>query len=196
MSIYVVRHGQTDYNVQELFQGIKDISLNETGKKQAIQTAEQFKNISIDSILVSPLLRAKQTAVAISQITGVTPIVEPRLIERNFGDMEGKKNRPDWNIQMMLDYDKNYDKENIEPIQDLFARVYAFLDDITKKYANRNVVLVTHAGVSIPIDCYFNGMPEIKDFEHFAPITLHNCEVKMYSGRKFSDRTDSFDREQ
>ena len=184
MEIYVVRHGQTDYNVKKVFQGHIDIPLNETGKKQAQETASKFRNIDVDMILVSPLQRALQTAKPISKITEVPITIEDRIIERSFGNMEGHQNREDWNIKMMLDYEKNYDIENIEPIQSLFKRVYDFLDEITEKYKDKKVVLVTHGAVSQPIECYFNGMPEVVDFEHLEKLTLKNCEVRKYEERK------------
>lgn len=180
MEIYVVRHGQTDFNIKKVFQGHIDIPLNEVGKEQAKETALKFKNIDVDMILASPLQRTLQTAEPISQITGVPITIEERLIERSFGDMEGKQNREDCNIKMMLDYEKNYDLEHIEPIQSLFKRIYDFLDEITEKYHNKTVVLVTHGAVSQPIECYFNGMPTIIDFEHLEPLTLKNCEVRKY----------------
>lgn len=184
MEIYVVRHGQTDYNVKKVFQGHIDIPLNEVGEKQAQETALKFKDIDIDMILVSPLQRTVQTARPISEITGVPITIEERLIERCFGDMEGHQNREDWNIKMMLDYEKNYDIENIEPIQSLFKRIYSFLDEITEKYKDKKVVLVTHGAVSQPIECYFNGMPSIVDFEHLEKLTLKNCEVRQYEERQ------------
>ena len=184
MEIYVVRHGQTDYNVKKVFQGHIDIPLNETGEKQAQETASKFRNIDADMILVSPLQRALQTAKPISKITEVPITIEDRIIERSFGNMEGHQNREDWNIKMMLDYEKNYDIENIEPIQSLFKRVYDFLDEITEKYKDKKVVLVTHGAVSQPIECYFNGMPEVVDFEHLEKLTLKNCEVRKYEERK------------
>lgn len=184
MEIYVVRHGQTDYNVKGLFQGQKDIHLNDVGIEQAQETASKFKNINIDVILASPLQRAFQTAKYISEVTNKEIIREPRLIERSFGDMEGKSNREDWNIKMMLDYNKNYKNENIEPIQDLFKRGYECLEDITEKYKDKRVVLVTHAAISQVIECYFNGIPTIIDFEHLEPLTLKNCEVRKYMKRE------------
>ena len=51
--------------------------------------------------------------------------------------MEGHQNREDWNIRMMLDYVKNYNIENIEPIQELFKRIFNFLAEITEKYKDR-----------------------------------------------------------
>lgn len=184
MEIYVVRHGQTDYNIKEVFQGHIDILLNETGKKQAQEIALQFKDVDIDMILVSPLQRTVQTAKYISQVTKIPITIEERIIERSFGNMEGHHNREDWNIKMMLDYNKNYNIENIEPIQSLFKRIYDFLDEITEKYKDKKIVLVTHGAVSQPIECYFNGKPETVDFEHLEKLTLKNCEVRIYNNKK------------
>ena len=183
MELYVVRHGQTEYNIKKVFQGHIDIPLNEVGEKQAEETALKFKNIDIDMLLVSPLQRTIQTAKYISEITGVPITIEERIVERNFGNMEGHANRDDWNIKMMLDYQKNYNKENIEPIQELFKRIYDFLDEITEKYKDKKIILVTHGAVSQPIECYFKGMPSIMDFEHLEKLTLKNCEVRKYEVR-------------
>ena len=194
MELYVVRHGQTDYNVKHIFQGHADIPLNQVGIQQAKETASKFQNIAVDEILVSPLQRAIQTASFISEVTNVKPVIEKRLIERSFGDMEGKPSRPDWNIQMMLDYEKNYNYENIEPIQSLFKRIYDFLDDITQKYKDKSVVLVTHGGVSQPVECYFHGMPSVCDFEHLELLTLKYCEVRKYTQRKIEREREGSER--
>ena len=178
MKIYVIRHGQTDYNVKNVFQGRKDIPLNDMGIKQAEETAEKFKDINVDVILVSPLIRARETAKYVSEVTGVNPIVEQGLIERSFGDMEGHHNREDCNIKTLLDYDKNYNICNVEPIQSLFKRVSNCMDNIILKYNDKKVVLVTHAGVAQAIDCYFNGLPANKDLESIA---LKNGEIREYN---------------
>lgn len=181
MSIYVIRHGQTDYNLKNIYQGQIDIKLNQTGLQQAEEMAKKFKNLKVDTILVSPLTRAMQTAEPISKVTGITPIIEQGLIERNFGQMEGHANREDCNIAMLLDYDKNYDIYGVEPIQALFKRVYDCMDSIVKKYQHKNIAIVTHAGVAQAIECYFNGFPKNKDLE---TVTLKNGEVREYSIRK------------
>lgn len=177
MYIYVMRHGETDYNVKNIFQGRKEISLNNKGIEQAKNMAEKLRNIHIDIILVSPLIRARETARFVSLVTGINPLVETGLIERNFGDMEGKPNREDCNIKMLLDYDKNYNICNVEPIQSLFDRVYKCMDNIILKYKSKDILLVTHAGVAQAIDCYFNGLPKNKDLES---ITLKNAEIRKY----------------
>ena len=108
MNIYVIRHGQTDYNVRKLFQGQMDINLNEVGKKQAEETAKKFEGVKIDNIISSPLSRAYETAQYISEVTKTPIEIEEGLKERSFGQMEGKENREDCNIEMMLDYERNY----------------------------------------------------------------------------------------
>ena len=178
MQLYVVRHGQTDYNVKKIFQGRTDIPLNENGIEQAKQTAQYFVDKKIDNILVSPLTRTKQTASYISKITNIEPIYDERLIERCFGNIEGKTNSEKLNVKLFLDYEKNFNDENVEPIQDLFKRVYSYLDEIKEKYKDKSVVLVTHGAVSIPIECYFKGMPEPANFDTLEKMVLKNCEVR------------------
>lgn len=179
MNIYVIRHGQTDYNVKNVYQGQTDIPLNSKGIQQAKEVAQKVKNlkIKVDFILVSPLSRAQETAKYISEAIGISFITEKGLIERSFGDMEGHPNKEDCNIAMLLDYDKNYNIYNVEPIQDLFKRVYECMEIIIEKYKNKNLVLVTHAGVAQAIECYFNGLPKGKDLESVA---LKNGEIRKY----------------
>lgn len=177
MNIYVVRHGQTDYNVKRLFQGQTDVPLNRTGEKQAKEMAEKFKNVKVDNILVSPLLRARQTASYISNIKKIKPLIEEDLKERSFGKMEGQANREECNIEMLLDFEKNYEIYDVEPIQSFFKRVGECLKQIIKKYDGQDIVLVTHACVTQAIEYYFHGMPEDKNIEALA---LKNCEIRKY----------------
>ena len=116
----------------------------------------------------------------VSKMLNVPIKVEEHLIERSFGNMEGNKNREDFNIKMMLDYKKNYNKENAEPIQTLFKRIFSFLDEIKIEYKNKKIALVTHASVSQAIECYFNGIPKECNYEYFESITLNNCEIRKY----------------
>lgn len=181
MSIFVIRHGQTDYNIMKVYQGQTDIPLNSKGIEQAVEVAKKFENKKIYAILVSPLSRTKQTAQYISEVTGADLIIENGLIERNFGDMEGHHNRDDCNLQMLLDYEQNYDIYNVEPIQKFIKRVSDCMDKIINKYKEKDIVLVTHAGVSIAIECYFKGIPKDKNLE---ALSLKNCEVREYSTRE------------
>ena len=89
--VYFVRHGETVWNVENKICGSTDIDLTQKGHEQAIETGKKIlnDNIKADKILYSPLIRAKKTAMHISEITGIPAFEEPRLTEQNFGKFEG-----------------------------------------------------------------------------------------------------------
>ena len=86
--VYFVRHGQTIWNVENKICGATDIALTKTGHEQAVETGKKIleEGIQADEILHSPLIRARDTALHISEITGIPAREEPRLTEQNFGD--------------------------------------------------------------------------------------------------------------
>ena len=86
-NLYFVRHGQTIWNVENKICGATDIALTELGHEQAIETGRKILEMGIkaDEIRYSPLVRAKDTALHIAEITGIHAVEEPRLIEQNFG---------------------------------------------------------------------------------------------------------------
>ena len=88
--VYFVRHGQTIWNVENKICGATDIALTKTGHEQAIETGKKIleEGIQADEILHSPLIRARDTALHISEITGIPAREEPRLTEQNFGSYE------------------------------------------------------------------------------------------------------------
>ena len=173
MKIYVTRHGQTDWNVQGKTQGRTDIELNEVGIKQAKQTKEELKKVDIDLIICSPLKRAKQTAEIINEGRNIQIIFDNQIIERNFGEFEGKKIKFD----EFWDYNAHPRYQRAETIQEIISRISNFLDKIKKEYKDKNVLLVTHGGVSIAINCYFKGIPEDGKLINYC---LHNCEVQEF----------------
>ena len=92
MKIYVTRHGQTEWNVLKKVQGKADISLNEKGIEQAIQTKKELDNEKIDLIICSPLKRAKETAQIINENRNIPIIFDDRISERDFGVIRRIKN--------------------------------------------------------------------------------------------------------
>ena len=86
MNIFVVRHGQTEWNVLKKMQGSADIELNEKGLSQAQDTADMLSSETFDVIFSSALKRAKQTAEIINNSRGLNIIFDDRLRERNFGE--------------------------------------------------------------------------------------------------------------
>ena len=87
MNIYIVRHGQTDWNVEGRYGGRIDVPLNKKGLEQAYLTKEKLQDIIFDKIYSSPLIRAITTA---KIIRDQNIIIDKRIIERNNGDLEGK----------------------------------------------------------------------------------------------------------
>lgn len=187
MEIFVTRHGQTDWNIIEKIQGQTDIELNNTGRKQAEETGKSIKNEHIDLIITSPLKRAKETAEIINKNFNVTIIEDARLMERNFGKNEGltkseirtlKEIHPE--INDVWNYNKNVNFNNIETMHDFCNRIYNFLDDIIQKYKDKNVLLVTHGGASVPIKYYFMNYPLENFVDRNGITSLKNCEIAKF----------------
>ena len=85
MRIYLIRHGETDWNLEGKLQGREDIPLNDNGIQQAIICGQAFKGRKIKAILTSPLIRAKRTAEIIAEMSGIKKvIVEDGLIKMIF----------------------------------------------------------------------------------------------------------------
>lgn len=115
MKLIIVRHGQTNFNLERKLQGVTDNELNDNGKNQAEQTKEKLENETFDLILCSPLIRARQTADIINKERKVKIIYDERLIERDFGEFEGKYIK-EYNVDEFWSYlqNKKYQKaENI-----------------------------------------------------------------------------------
>lgn len=176
MNIIIVRHGQTDFNLERKLQGITDNKLNETGKEQALITKEKLKKEEIDLIICSPLIRAKETANIINEGRNLKIIYDDRLIERDFGEFEGEYIK-NYNVDEFWSYNTNKEYKKAENIRVFLKRIYNFLDDIKEKYKEKNILLVAHAGVSVAVKCYFDGIP--KD-DKLVEIRLKNCEFAKY----------------
>jgi len=89
MSIYLVRHGQTNSNRDRIVQ-TPDTPLSELGHQQAKQLAQRFRNISIENIVCSDYIRSQQTAAPLRALKQSTFSLQPLLRERNFGDLRGR----------------------------------------------------------------------------------------------------------
>jgi len=184
MNLYVVRHGQTDWNIQGKIQGTTDIELNSTGINQAKQVAELLKNVKLDVIYSSPLKRTVDTAKIINQYHNSNIIKDIRIIERNFGDFEGTQNVLK-DISDYLDYEKNLNTNNVESIKDLFNRIENFLTDIYNTYKNTdiNILLVTHGGASVAITAIINNQKN-----NLISLGMRNCECRVFENFKLDKK--------
>ena len=181
MKIYVVRHGQTKWNLEGRIQGKTDIELNEKGREQAKTIRDLIAKYDIDLIISSPLKRAKETAEIINSKLKCPIIFDKALEERCYGEFEGEVRKliedEIVNSQMLHNYNLNLDYKVIEPIKDLCNRVWGLLDNMKEKYKNKNILLISHGGVIRAINGYFEGIGEDGVIEN---PQLSNCEIKIY----------------
>lgn len=154
--IYLVRHGETDWNVENRIQGRRDLPLNEKGKKQAKRVAENLLHINIDTIYTSPLSRAKETSKIIAGLH-TSPILEDeRLVEADHGDLEGitrdefkKRFQDNLIAHSKLSREerlKNQIAPGCESVHEISERVTPCLKEITLK-AKGVTVVVCHGFV-------------------------------------------------
>lgn len=147
MKLYIARHGQTDWNVQHKAQGRTDIPLNETGILQAKALRENIKDIKFDAVYASPLKRAAETAVLATD--GKYEIVyDERLMERSFGDFEGKEinNWTETTGANIGDIKLNTNVGNIEPVREVLARTKAVLNGIKARHGDDETILIVAHG--------------------------------------------------
>lgn len=151
--IYLVRHGQTDWNLEKKLQGHQDIPLNDNGREQAIRVSNAIKDYKIDKIYSSDLLRASETAKIINKKFNLDIILDNRLREINYGDLEGvpklNLSKDTWDI-----FNTNPLKLNAEPIVNVYNRIKDFFDELDK---NKNILIVAHGGALRVIMYYINN---------------------------------------
>ncbi len=172
--LYFVRHGQTIWNVENKICGATDIALTELGHQQAVETGEKIlaEGITADEILYSPLVRARDTALHIAEITGIPARVEPRLIEQNFGRFESTA-RDGQEFQLAKrQFISTY--EGGESMFRLAQRIYNLLDDL--KADGRDFIIVAHNGIARVVNSYFHEMTN----EEYAAFGVKNCEIREF----------------
>lgn len=172
--IYFVRHGQTVWNVENKICGATDIELTPLGHEQALQTGKKILDMKIkaDEILYSPLVRAKDTALHISQITGIPAREEVRLKEQNFGKYEATARNGEEFRQAKKQFACRY--EGGESMLHLAQRIYNLLDEL--KASDKVYILVAHNGIARVVQSYFYEMTN----DEYAAFGVDNCAVLEY----------------
>lgn len=146
--IYLVRHGQSEDNANDIFGGHHDSILTQKGRDQAQEVAEKLKNYALDVIYSSPLKRASETAEIIAKQLGKEFSVEPGLIERNFGVLTGKPEADldKYDTPLLESDGVKYFLEipEAEDFPNLYYRAKQTLQAIKARHPSENVLLVTH----------------------------------------------------
>ena len=176
MKLYVARHGQTRFNAQNRVCGVTDLPLTQTGVVQAQNLAVRAKDKDIDVIIASPLIRAQQTAAEVSRQTGVPVITDSRITEQNYGIYEGADRKDSGFLANKRQFAVQY--PGGESMMQVAARVYPFIDEIKKKYPDKNVLLVCHGGVCRVIKTYFEDMTN-EEYFNYSPDNAFMAEYDL-----------------
>jgi broad specificity phosphatase PhoE len=176
--LWLVRHGQTDWNLTGRWQGQTSHApgLNDVGRAQALSTREHLTGIHFSAMYCSDLLRARQTAELISESLNLNITLEPRLREMNLGAWEGMLS-DDIEARYPLELaERAHDPLHARPPQgesplDVEERVITAVTEITKKHPDDSVLIVSH-GVSLAvIICHAQGIPMDEVYEHIPENT-------------------------
>ncbi|AFY78134.1 fructose-2,6-bisphosphatase [Pleurocapsa sp. PCC 7327] len=164
----LIRHGETQWNRESRFQGIRDIPLNDRGREQAQRAAEFLKDVAIDFALSSPMLRPKETAEIILQNhPNVSLDLQERLTEICHGLWEGKleteiESEFPGLLRQWKEAPETVQMPEGENLQQVWDRAIANWNDLVKYYANspepRTGIVVAHDAINKVILCYLLGL--------------------------------------
>lgn len=187
MELYLIRHGQTDWNKEERLQGKIDIELNENGRAMAIAAGEQLKSVHFDKVYSSPLKRALVTAQLICGDKNPDIIIDERLREISFGVLEGKTyteiTTPDSPFRYFFsdnEVDKFVAPEGGESIESLCARTKNFVQTIIEPQADSadRILIVAHGALLASMMCYLDNHG-IANF--WGDGLRKNCQATIYT---------------
>ncbi|HHU52709.1 MAG TPA: histidine phosphatase family protein [Clostridiaceae bacterium] len=185
MRLFLIRHGETQWNKWQKIQGQVNIPLNETGEAEARKLSEILRNKKFDVIYTSPLNRSKDTAGIVFGHDAVI-IIEPLIIEMAFGIYEG------FNYGN-LDIDKNhdlytyfYDRKNYVPpkggesIQQVTDRAKAFLNKMLNQHRNETVIAFSHGAF---INCAISVVLDLIPLQEKLIRPIKNCSVTVLNNK-------------
>ena len=149
--IYIVRHGQTNWNISKQLQGNNPIPINENGRKEADNVRRKIELLNFDKIISSDLLRAIQTTEIINKHLSKDVILDSRLRSVDYGTLEGRF-IPDISQEEWALYNSTPTFFNAESTENVYLRIKSFFDEQFSK--NENVLIVAHGGTLRIISYY------------------------------------------
>ncbi|MFC1961765.1 histidine phosphatase family protein [Chloroflexota bacterium] len=178
--IFIVRHGETAWNVAEVFRGRLDVELNETGRRQTELLAEYLVGQGIAAVYASPLARARQTAAPLAQRCGLDLKIEPGLIDLDFGRWQGLSHQEVKEKFRELYRVWQYHPEQVrmpegESLEEVRERALALVNDMLPQQ-DGGIVLVSHRVVNKVLICALLGL----DNSHFWNIRQDTCGITCF----------------
>jgi broad specificity phosphatase PhoE len=178
--IILARHGETEWNRQEIFRGRIDVELNETGTRQAELLAEYLSEREIEVIYSSPLKRALKTAEIVAGYHSLEVKIAPELIDFDYGSWQGKshqevKDKHHELYHKWLDSPHQLKLPGGESLSDVRGRAVALVNDIASQYEG-TVALVSHRVVNKVLICALLGLNNA----HFWNIKQDTCGITTF----------------
>lgn len=162
--LILIRHGETDWNVEGRWQGHADVPLNARGLAQAAQIAQALAGTQLDAIYTSDLKRAEGTAEPLARDQNLDIHVDPRLREINQGEWQGLLVS-----EIQARYADEFRRRRENPLDvappggetalQVRERVLASVQDILNRHPDQTVALVSHGFALAVIRAYFQGDP-------------------------------------
>lgn len=181
MILYVIRHGESESNLQGKYGGHYNTPLTPKGLNQAEQLIENLFGINFEIIISSSLIRARQTAEIIKEAYNLPLVLSDDFRERNLGVYEGLTKEeiidkyPDlWHRHCTRKFDDA--PTNGETYQQFIERITKSLIKLHENYHDKCVLLVTHFFVTRVINKYYNNL----SFDEMHDFNLVNCEMAKY----------------
>lgn len=184
MLLYIVRHGETDWNKIHRVQGCTDIPLNDYGRHLARETAEGMKDLRIDMGYTSPLIRAKETAQIILAGRDIPLYEDERIQEMNFGTYEGLKSEGDDKDErseafslFFTDTASYIPPEGGESLEEVYERTGNFLREMCERedLRDKNILVSTHGAAMTALLNRIKGNLSAADF--WRNEVPPNCSV-------------------
>jgi len=182
-TLLLARHGETDWNRDGRWQGHSDTPLNELGRRQARELAEQLDGVEV--LYSSDLARAGETAEIVAERLGLEVRFDPRLRERGFGAWEGlttaeietgfAEAHRRWRSG------EGFGADDAEPFGAFAARVHTFLEDLLRLHPQETVLVVAHGGSIRVIHALATGRDYVRD--HRLIPAVANGAVARYAAR-------------
>ncbi len=170
--LYLVRHGETGLNTKGVYYGWTDCVLSPKGRNQAEKLADLLNDVNFDTIISSPLERARETAMIVSRRNIEEIILDQRLKELNFGYWEGQhyqtiqKSDPENWDSWVKDWKKAIPPAG-ESFISMYRRVKQSIREILDKYQGQTIMLVAHQGCLRIIMCILLNM-KYDGYWHFT----------------------------
>ena len=161
--IYLIRHGQSEGNLYDLFLGHMDMDLTELGKKQAEKVTSYFKDVEVDAIFSSDLLRAYHTACPLAKLKNLPIIKCPNMREIFAGEWEGKvfsdirKNSPMGDI--WWNDTGNARPDGGESVAELQQRILAEVSRLARENEGKTICIFTHFTPIYALKTAWAGVP-------------------------------------